>query len=153
MIPRWSISQLSIMLNKDRATVRKYIKQAGVKGHKQKNSKHLVYELGPVAQAIVVGQERVADTPRNRNLTAQAELAELELKELQSQLLEVDDVRETVGAMLDAITGVLDKYPEICCDTPGVSEREVELMQILCDNLRKLTADGKADMMEMWQPA
>ena len=34
-----------------------------------------------------------------------------------------------------------------------VSEREAELMQILCDNLRKLTVDGKADMMELWKPA
>jgi hypothetical protein len=57
-----------------------------------------------------------------------------------------------VGAFLDAITGVLDTFPDAYMAEHGATEEVAGLMRQLCENLLTMTAAGKEEMMEKWQP-
>lgn len=91
----YSISKLAMRFDLDRATVRKYLDEAGIKPVEEKE-KGKLYELSEDLEAALNAQTKPIDAAKLRKEKAEAALRELKLAEATGEMCSVADFTQVV---------------------------------------------------------
>lgn len=136
-----TISAIARILDKDRSTIRKAIRNGGVEPAGKDVGGHSTYNLSAVC-VVLHGPKTERESPYTRKQRAEAILNEMKLEEVSSNLCYTAEASEILQLILETMSRTIEKHPEIAkakyvAKGEELSERAIELITMLCVELKK----------------
>lgn len=142
-------SELALLYDLDRATVRTRLKDAGVVGTPGKH-RELLYDPDEAKAALESDSDEDYERERARKTRFDADLRELELQKQRAELLPVYEVREQMQKIIQRLYQTFAiQQPKTIAARLAKAKTPAEVEKILRESASKTFADLRRDHVKM----